>query len=61
MGRRMENGTAWKMSKYGVRSGPQGYDQKRKLFPTNSFVVAHLSAKKIYNEQLRAKSSNLKH
>ena len=57
----MENDTAWKMSKYGVRSGPQGYDQKRKLFPTNSFVVAHLSAKKIYNEQLRAKASNLKH
>ena len=36
---------------------PQGYDQKRKLFRTNSFVLAHSSAKKIYNEQLTLKSS----
>ena len=26
---------------------PQGYDQKRKLFRTNSFVLAHSSAKKL--------------
>ena len=38
-------------------SGPQGYDQKRKLFPTNSFVLAHSSAKKFYIEQLTVKSS----
>ena len=36
---------------------PQDYDQKRKLFRTNSFVLAHSSAKKIYNEQLRLKST----
>ena len=43
------------MFKYGVFSGPQGYYQKRKLFRTNSFVLAHSSAKKIYNEQLTLK------
>ena len=31
------------------------YDQKRKLFRTISFVLAHSSAKKIYNEQLTLK------
>ena len=36
---------------------PQGYDQKRKLFRTNSFVLAHSSAKKFYVEQLTVKSS----
>ena len=36
--------------------GPQVYDQKRKLFRTNSFVLAHL-AKKIQNEQLTLKST----
>ena len=35
---------------------PQGYDQKRKLFRTNSFLHAYSSAKKIYNEQLTLKS-----
>ena len=38
-------------------SGPQGYDQKRKLFRTNSFVLAHSSAKRIYIEQLTVKFS----
>ena len=33
-------------SKYGPEKTPQGYDQKRKLFRTNGFVLAHLSAKK---------------
>ena len=37
---------------------PQDYDQKRKLFRTNSFVLAHSSAKKIYNEQLTLKNSH---
>ena len=32
------------------QSKPQGYDQQRKLFCTNNFVVAHSSAKKIYND-----------
>ena len=32
--------------KYGPGKTPQGYDQKRKLFRTNSFVLAHSSAKK---------------
>ena len=45
------------VSKYGVFSGPQGYDQKRKLFRTNSFVLAHSSAKKFYIKQLTVKSS----
>ena len=36
---------------------PQGYDQKHKLFRTNSFVLVDSSVKKIYNEQLRLKSS----
>ena len=36
---------------------PQGCDQKRKLFRTNSFVLAHSSAKKFYVEQLTVKSS----
>ena len=40
-----------------VSSGRQGYDQKRKLFRTSSFVLAHSSAKKFYIEQLIAKSS----
>ena len=31
---------------------PQGYDQKRKLFRINSFVLAHSSAKKSWNEQI---------
>ena len=31
----------------------QGYDQKRKLFRTNSFVLTHSSTKKIYNEPVR--------
>ena len=35
---------------------PRGHDQKRKLFRTNSFVLAHSSAKKIYNGQLTLKS-----
>ena len=35
----------------------QGYDQKRKLFCTNSFVLAQLSAKTFYIEQLTVKSS----
>ena len=45
------------MSKDGVFSAPQGYDQKRKLFRTNSFVLAHSSAKKFYFEQLTVKYS----
>ena len=45
------------MSKYEVFSGPQGYDQKRKLFGTNSFVLSYSSAKKFYIEQLTVKSS----
>ena len=36
---------------------PQGYDQKRKLSRTNSFVLARSSAKKFYIEQLTVKSS----
>ena len=36
---------------------PQGYDQKHKLFCTNSFVLAESSVKKIYIEQLTLKSS----
>ena len=38
-------------------SGPRVYDQKRKLFHTNSFVLAHSSAKNFYIEQLTVKSS----
>ena len=34
-----------------VREKPQDYDQKRKLFRTNSFVLAHSSAKKIYGQR----------
>ena len=45
------------MSKCGVFSDPQGYDQKRKLFRTNSFVLAHSSAKKFYIEQGTVKSA----
>ena len=45
------------MSKYGVFSGPLGYDQKGKLFRTNSFVLAHSSAKKNYIKQLTVMSS----
>ena len=41
--------------KYGPEKTPQGYDQKLKLLRTNSFVLAHSSAKKIYNEQLTLK------
>ena len=33
-------------------SNPQNYDQKRKIFLTNSLVLAHSSAKKSYNEQI---------
>ena len=36
---------------------PPGYDQKRKLFRINSFVLAHSSARKMYNKQLMLKSS----
>ena len=43
--------------KYGPEKTPQDYDEKRKLFRTNSFVLAHSSAKKIYNEQLTLKST----
>ena len=43
--------------KYGPGKTPQGYDQKRKLFRTNSFMLAHSSAKKFYIEQLTVKSS----
>ena len=48
------------LSKYGkirIRFCPHGYNQKRKLFRTNSFVFAHSSAKKNYNEQLTLQSS----
>ena len=38
-------------------SNPQNHDQKRILFGTNGFVLAHLSAKKIYNEQLSLNNS----
>ena len=38
-------------------SGPQSYDQKRKLFRTNSFVLVYSSAKNFYIEQLTVKSS----
>ena len=38
--------------------GPEkGYDQNRKFFRTNSFMLAHLSAKKFYIEKLTVKSS----
>ena len=49
-----------KLFKYGkirIRFCPHGYNQKRKLFHTNSFMFAHSSAKKNYNEQLTLKSS----
>ena len=36
---------------------PQGYDQKRKLFCTNRFVLAPSSAKNTYNKRLTLKSS----
>ena len=49
--------TTPKVSKYGDFSGPQGYNQKRKLFRTNNFVLVHSSAKKIYNEQVTLKAS----
>ena len=32
--------------KYGLGKTPRGYDQKRKLLRTNSFVLAHSSPKK---------------
>ena len=35
----------------------QGYDQKRKLFRADSFVLVHSSAKKVYIEQLAVKYS----
>ena len=57
IGKNWSEYTAWKKSKYGAFSGPQGYDHKRKLFRTNNFVLAHSSAKKIYIEQLTIKSS----
>ena len=41
--------------KYRLEKAPQGYDQKCKLFRTNSFVLPHSSAKTIYNEQLLLK------
>ena len=43
--------------KYGPEKTPQVYDQKRKSFRTNSFVLAHSSTKKIYNGQLTLNSS----
>ena len=46
--------------KYGLRDS-QDDDQKCKLFLTNSFVLAHSSAKKIYNEQLTLKSTMVSH
>ena len=45
------------MPEYGFFSDPQGYDQKRKFFRANSFVLAHSSAKNIYNQELALKSS----
>ena len=48
---------AFECGKIWTRKTPQGYDQKRKLFRTNSFVLAHSSAKKFYIEQLTVKSS----
>ena len=36
---------------------PQGYNQKCKLFCTNSFVLVRSSAKLIYNEQLTLKET----
>ena len=35
----------------------QGYHQKRKLFPAISFVLVHLSTKKIYSGQLTLRTS----
>ena len=32
------------------------YDRKHKLFPINSFVLAHSSAKKLYNKYVTLKS-----
>ena len=45
------------MGKHGPEKNPYGYDQKRKLFHTKSFVLAHSSVKKFYIEQLTVKSS----
>ena len=45
------------VGKYGPEKPTQGYDQKRKFFRTNSFVLAHSSAKKFNTEQLTVKSS----
>ena len=45
------------MGKHGPEKNPHGYDQKRKLFHTKSFVLAHSSVKKFYIEQLTVKSS----
>ena len=36
--------------KFSYLDQEQGYAQKQKLFRSNSFVLAHLSAKKIYND-----------
>ena len=43
--------------KYGPEKTSQVYDQKRKIFRNNSFVLVHSSTKKIYNEQLTLNSS----
>ena len=40
-----------------TRRPPQGYDKKRKLYRTNSFRLAHSSAKKFYIGQLMVKYS----
>ena len=40
------------LAEYGPEKTPQGYNQKRKFFLTNSFVLVHSPAKNIYNEQL---------
>ena len=48
------------LPKYGkirISFCPPGYDKNPKLFRTNSFVLAHSSAKKFYKEQLTLKSS----
>ena len=47
----------WVVQENANQKTPRGYDQKRKLFRTNSFVRMHSSAKKVYNEQLTLKSS----
>ena len=47
--------------KYGPEITPQGYDQKRKLFRTNSFALAHSSAKKVYTERLKVFNTMVSH